>query len=86
MVNSKQFKKWLKERNEAARSYDVDVFKAFYNKWKARGFYQVNLPADELVIEITMRKMVYHISDTTEEEKAEAKAWLEERGYTTDVG
>ena len=76
---------WLKERNEALRSQDVEQFKAFYERWKARGFYALNLPPDN-VIEVSLRKMLYNLKNATEEEKTEAEKWLTERGFTTDLG
>ena len=84
-MNFKKWKDiWIKERDEAVRTQDVEQFKAFYKKWRARGFYKMPLPSDE-VIEISLRKMLYHLADVTEEEKAEAEKWLKERGYSTDM-
>ena len=56
-------------------------------EWKKAGVYDENLkmPSDE-VIEIAMRKGVYHMNSATPEEKAEAKRWLIEHGSNTDVG
>lgn len=78
-------KLWLKERDEVMKTYDVEKFKEFYLKWKNRGFYLLGLPSDS-VIERSMRKGVYHMESATEEEKAEAKEWLESHGYTTEIG
>ena len=75
---------WQEEFKEIVPQYDVEAFKKFYQKWKARGYYQIRLPADH-VIEVSMRKMVYNMKSTTEEQKADAKQWLESRGYTTDM-
>lgn len=77
-------KQWLKERDEAAKSYDVEKFKKFYNKYKALGIYNKTLPSDE-VIEISMRKMVCNMSKATKEEVREATEWLTSRGYTTAI-
>lgn len=63
---------------------DVEKFKAFYDKWKAKGVYNINLPSD-LVIEITLYKMLYNIESATDEEKAKAKEWLESKGYSTEM-
>lgn len=84
-MNFKKWKDiWIKERDEAVRTQDVEQFKAFYKKWTKRGFYRNGLPSDE-VIEISLRKMLYHLADVTKEEKAEAEKWLTERGYSTDM-
>lgn len=84
-MNFKKWKDiWIKERDEAVRTQDVEQFKAFYKKWTKRGFYRNGLPSDG-VIEISLRKMLYHLADATEEEKAEAEKWLTERGYSTDL-
>ena len=75
---------WESERDEVLKSYDLERFKALYEKWKARGFYALSLPRDE-VIEVSMRKMVYNLKSSTEAEKEEAKKWLLDRGFTTEV-
>lgn len=79
-------KLWIKERDEAVRSLDVEKFKEFYRKGRARGYYDIPLPSDDRVIEVAMRKMMYHNNSFTEQEKADAKRWLEDRGCTTDMG
>lgn len=75
---------WLKERDEVVKTYDVNKFKDFYNKWKSMGLYNLPLPTDS-VIEISMRKMVYHMTSSTNIEKEEAKKWLIEHGSSTDM-
>ena len=75
---------WLKERDESIRTQDIEKFKEFYDKWKARGVYQLDMPSDK-VIEISLRKSLYHLGNATDEEKAYAKKWLNDRGYSTDV-
>lgn len=82
--DKKEFELWIKERDEAISALDVEKFKAFYNKWKAKGVYNINLPSD-LVIEITLYKMLYNIESATDEEKAKAKEWLESKGYSTEM-
>ena len=84
-MNFKKWKDiWLKERNEAIRTLDVEKFKEFYRKWTERGFYRGGLPSDE-VIEISLHKMLYHLGDATVEEKAIAEKWLAEHGSSTDI-
>ena len=84
-MNFKKWKDiWIKERDEAIRTLDVETFKKFYKKWTERGFYRNGLPSDE-VIEISLRKMLYHLGNATEQEKSEAEKWLTERGYDTNM-
>lgn len=84
-MNFKKWKDvWLKERDEAIRTQDIEKFKEFYKKWTSRGFYRLGLPPDE-VIEISLRKMLYHLGNATEEEKQAAKEWLEAHGSSTDI-
>lgn len=84
MMTNKERKIWQKEREEVMKSYDVKRFKAFYNKYRARGVYNLDLPSDE-IIEITMRKAVFHMVSATPGETFEAKRWLDERGFSTDL-
>lgn len=79
-----QFKKWKKERDEAAYSFNVYKFKAFYNKWKRKGVYDAPLPPDE-VIEIAMRKMILAMKNPKPAKLAEAKAWLAEHNLSEEV-
>lgn len=72
--------KYNRERDEAVASLDVETFKKWCRKWGNP------YPSDDRVIEITMRKMMYHITSFSEEDKQKAKEWLECRGYSTDLG
>lgn len=85
-MTGKAFKKWLKERDEIVKRYDVGMFKAFYRKWQALGMYDKNmpLPADD-IIEVSLRKMVYHMTSASDTEKAEAEAWLIQHNSTTNL-
>lgn len=77
--------KWMEERDRVAKTYNVEQFKKFYEKWSKRGLYQISLPKNDKVIEITMRKMVYHMQSSTPEEKKEAEEWLMNHGCTTEL-
>ncbi len=81
----KEIKQWIKERDKASLSYDVKKFRQFYVKWQMAGIYQKTLSVDDNVVEIMMRKMVYHIDSATPEQKAEAKKWLEDHGCNTSL-
>ncbi len=77
-----EFKEWLRERNEALRSLDVAKFRAFYHKWQKRGVYSELMPKDDKVIEVMIRKSICMCSRSfTEEEIAEARKWLKDRGF-----
>ena len=67
---------WVKERDEAALSFDVETFRTFYEKWKRRGFYAIKLPDNDYVIEIAIRKMILGIANPPEDKKQEAIDWL----------
>lgn len=84
MIQSKEFKQWLKERDEAICSFDVDTFKAFYHKWEKQGMYTEPLPSDE-VIEVSMRKCVCGLANPPKDKLAEARAWLSEHGYSWTI-
>lgn len=79
-------KQWVKERDEAAQSFDVEKFKAFHEKWAKLGIYdkRIKLPPDS-VIEITMRKMTCNIQNPNPKKLEEARQWLEDRGYTAEI-
>jgi hypothetical protein len=68
-----------KERSEAARSLNVKEFKWFCKRWK------MPVPPTDRLTEITMRKIICNIVESTDEEKAEAKKWLEERGCDAEL-
>lgn len=80
MRSSKLQKQWLKERDEALYTFDVEKFKRFYRKWSKKGIYTKPLPPDE-IIEICMRKCVCAIANPRQDKLAQARAWLSERGY-----
>ena len=69
-------KRYNKDRDRAVLSLDVEKFKIFCKKWGNP------IPSTDEVIEITMRKMACHITSLPIEFRAEAKKWLEDRGYT----
>lgn len=84
-MNKKEWLRiWLKERDDVIRTQDVEKFKAFYQKWKDRGLYHIPIPADE-VIEIALRKSLYHLASATDEEKAYAEKWLKDHGSSVKL-
>lgn len=85
-MKDKMLGEWLEERDRVVKKYDVEEFKLFFKKWQGKGMYdkRMPLPSDE-VIEISMRKMVYHMTSATEQEKKEAEAWLIAHGSSTNM-
>lgn len=79
MVTDKTFQEWQKEIKTILGVYDVAKFRKFYNKWLLKGIYRNSLPANDEVIELTMRQMVIVSTLTTNEQKEEALKWLDER-------
>lgn len=76
-----RFNAYLKDRDEAVRSMDIDTFKAFINKHKPVFASDIS---DE-VIEITMRKMAVHITSIDIDTRVNAFRWLLEHGYDFDL-
>ena len=75
MTNKQWLKLFNEERDAAIKTQDIVQWKMFYYRWKARGIYQLELPSDE-VIEISLRKMLYHIKNATDEEKEMLRSGL----------
>jgi hypothetical protein len=65
------------ERDEAMRSLDLDLVKAFHQKYNPG----MALPADD-ILEASMHKARTAIGTFTDEEKELSRAWLAERGYS----
>lgn len=79
MTDLKMIKQYNKDRDKAVASLDFKTFRRFCFKWG------IPCPPSDDVAQITMRKMMYHITSFSEEDKQAAKEWLEIRGYTTDI-
>ena len=80
------WEEWLEERDAVVKRYDLQELKEFFAKWQAKGIYEkrFTLPSDE-VIEISMRKMVYHMTSATDQQKREAAEWLNAHGCSTKL-
>ena len=82
--------RYAKERDAATiavvEGESLEVFKAFFAKWRDLGVYPPNfkLPTDE-ILEITIRKMVIHEANVPESTKQKAAKWLLERGYDLNL-
>jgi len=75
MTNKDKFLQWRGERDEAVASLDIVKFKAFYKKWKKLGFYNRELPNDN-VVELAVHKMALEITTLPQEIKYKALVWL----------
>ena len=84
-MTKEQIKQFVNDRDKAVATFDLDVFKKFYEKYKAKGIYKIDLPKSDKVLEITIRKMAVHSTNLPEKTRAEATKWLLERGYSTDL-
>lgn len=72
--------KWLDERDAAVKSMDVNVFREWAKKQRPN-----DVPDDDRVIEITMRKMAVHITSLDIDTRVNAFRWLLENGYDFDL-
>lgn len=85
MVSDKLFNQFIKERDEAILSLNLDTFKAFYEKWAKKGIYDPYfMPPDE-VLEISLYKMVLAIRSAPESKREVARKWLLTRGYDLKI-
>lgn len=78
---------FVRRRDEAAQSFDVKKFKEFMKWGVDNGFYDermIKLVRDD-VLEITMRKMVIHCKNASDENVGKAVKWLLARGYDLDM-
>lgn len=73
------------ERDKAVKSLNVVEFRKFYARWYKRGIYHLPLPLNDKIIEISMRKMMLMIKSASDQEREEAKRWLLEKGYDTEI-
>lgn len=83
-MRDKQFEEWLRERDEAIASLDIETFKEFYSKWVKCGVYKMPLPSDN-VLEISIRKSALAATHISPDIKRKAAEWLIERGYSTEI-
>lgn len=73
------------ERDKAVKSLNVNEFREFYLRWYKRGIYHLPLPLNDKIIEISMRKMIIYMRSSSDQEREEAKRWLLEKGYDTEI-
>lgn len=71
------FEEYQKQLRKACLSRNVKKFKKFCDKW------DMPCPKDDIVIEITMNKIIYHSTDVSDKERQKSKKWLEDNGFST---
>ena len=84
-MTEKEIKEFVRDRDAAVMTFDVEEFKRFYQKWRDKGLYTIGLPQNNKVLEITMRKMAVHSTGIPEEVREEAGKWLTDRGFSLDL-
>lgn len=86
MISDKLIAQFVKERDEAILSLDLDTFREFYKKWASKGVYDPYfMPPDE-ILEISLYKMVLAIKSAPPDKREIAKRWLIDRGYDLKIG
>lgn len=83
-MTQKMFRRWQQELTKAIREMDVCKFRRFYRKWQLLGIYDKPLPENNMVIEISLRKMAVNKKGIPEEERETARAWLKAHGCSED--
>jgi hypothetical protein len=75
-------KKYVRERDEMLRALDLDLFEAFWTRWKQPrppgGWASPEVPL------IMMHKARLQAEGMTEAEKAASREWLASRSYSLD--
>jgi len=69
---------FIKRRNEALSSRDVDKVMAFHKEWNP-----VSAPKSREVCEIGMHKAITAVTALSIEDRRASKQWLEQRGYSS---
>ena len=81
-------KKYVIERDEMLQKGNVQEFKKFITKWKdifPEATYRQYQVASDLVLLITMHKMILAVTTMPEEVKAKSRKWLLDRGYKLTI-
>ena len=74
-----------KELKIALLSFDTKKFRYFYKKWTLLGIYDEPLPKSDVVLKVSMCKMLYNMQTASKADREKARKWLEERGYNTEM-
>lgn len=84
-LSKKSIRLWKKELDEAIRKQDVNEWLKFYDKWHYLGVYETPMPNNPKMIEIMLKKLLYQMPSATDQERREAKKWLESHGCSTSL-
>lgn len=82
--NMGSLKQYVKERDEMLQKGNVQEFRKFITKWKdmfPESTYRQLQVASDLVLLITMHKMILTVTTMPEEVKTKSRKWLLDRGY-----
>lgn len=79
-------KQYVKERDDAVLSLDLDKFKAFAKKWIDKGIlpYSFINHSDD-IIKATMFKIILGLEYAPEDKAEAAKTWLIDNGYRPSI-
>ena len=74
---------YIKERDDAVLSLDLDKFKAFAKKWIDKGILPpyFELEDDDDLAKATMFKIILGLEDAPADKVEAAKTWLVNNGY-----
>ena len=75
-----EMNEFLKERDEALFSLDIDKIRAYQRK------YEIRLQANDEVFWCSVHKAICQITNAPPYIRARSVTWLEERGYSTMLG
>ena len=82
----KLLKEYIKDRDDAVLSLDLDKFKAFAKKWIDKGLLPNSfINCSDEVIKSTMCKIVLGLKDAPEDKVEAAKTWLIDNGYRPNI-
>lgn len=84
-MDKKMFKKWKSELDSVLLTHNVEAFKAFYQKWKCLGVYELPMPMSDKIIRASMEKVICNKTNFPEAEKQKASEWLIANGFTTEL-
>lgn len=79
MVQANEIFRYQQSLKKVCLTRNVKKFKKFCKKW------QMPCPKDDMVIEITMNKIIYHSTDVSDKERQKSKKWLEDNGFSTSL-
>lgn len=79
--NIRLIPQWKAERDKVVLSGDLEAFKEFYRKWQALGFYDDDLPSDE-ILTVSMYKMLCMMENAPEDKKEAAAIWLKDHKWS----